>query len=140
VLNRDRKLRLEALMYLVAARLALKIVPFRWLVRVFEREPRTPELQGAVREQARTDVRRAVRHATRWLPGTVCFPKAIAAQAMLRRRAVATTLYCGAANVRPRGLVAHVWLQDGEIGVAGDRVSGPYHLLASYSAATRSKT
>ncbi len=131
--SRERWLRLEALGYLLVARVALKTVPFRWLTRVFERESRLPELEGPARDEVRAEVRRAISQAARLLPGTVCFPKAIAAQAMLRRRAVATTLYCGAATIPGRGLVTHVWLQDRDFGVAGHRVSGQYQPLARYS-------
>jgi hypothetical protein len=137
--GRERRRRIEAFAYLLAARIALRVLPFRWLTPIFEREPRVPELEGPERDEVRAEVRRAIHRTARLLPGTACFPKAIAAQAMLRRRAVATTLYCGAARIPGEGLVTHVWLQDGDVGVAGHRVSRDYEPLAQYSAHT-SKT
>lgn len=134
-MSRERRVRAEAAVYLMGAKVALKMVPFRWLIRVFELEPRTPELEGPAREQARAEVRRAVHRVAHQLPGTFCFAKAIAAQAMLRRRAVSTTLYWGAAMVPGKGLAGHVWLQDGEIGIVGKRTGSGYTALASYEPA-----
>lgn len=130
-----RRVQVEAAMYLLAARVALWAIPFRWLAPLFELSPRGLELEGDDRTRARNEVRRAVQVAALRLPGTTCFPKAIAAQAMMRRRRVATTLYWGAATLPGKGLAAHVWLQDGDVGVQGKRVSGSYKPLAAYSGA-----
>lgn len=130
--RRERLLRAEAAVYLIVAKLALELVPFRWLVHVFERELRAPELHGAARGAARREVRRAVHHVA--LPlRMACFPKAIAAQAMLRRRGVPTTLYWGAARLPGEGLSGHAWLQDGEAGVVGSHAAVPYTALRSFS-------
>jgi Transglutaminase-like superfamily len=133
---RQGHLRCEAILCLIAARVAVRVLPFRTLARSFERHVRTPELDGPARDLVRAEVRRAVYRAALGLPGTDCFPRAIAAQAMLRRRGVATTLYWGAATIPGEGLVGHVWLKDGEIGVQGSRASGRYSALASFSPAT----
>ncbi len=135
-----RRTQAEALAYLVAARVVLWVIPFRWLAPLFELSPRGPELEGDARKRARDEVRRAVHVAAERLPGTTCFPKAIAAQAMMRRRRVATTLYWGAATLPGEGLAAHVWVQDGDVGVQGKRVSGAYTALAAYSGATTTIT
>lgn len=127
------RLRWEAAGTLLAARLAIRFVPFRWLVRLFEWPPWAPELEGYERDRVRAEVRNAVYHAARRLPGTVCYPQAVAAQMMLRRRGVSTTLYCGAASMSGVGLSAHVWLQDGEHGVAGKSASHRYQALARFS-------
>ena len=129
------RLQLEAATYLVAARMAVRLLPFRWLTPLFERAPRRPELEGTARAVARSEVRRAIFNAARRLPGdTVCFPKAVAAQAMLRRRGVGTVLYCGASISSPDGLTAHVWVQDGEVGVSGFNASKGYSALARFPA------
>jgi hypothetical protein len=123
----------EAAAYLAVARLAIRTIPFRWLVRFFERPVRTPELDGTARAAAREEVRAAIRGAGKRLPGgAVCFPRAFAAQAMLRRRGVSTTLYCGARRFPRRGLRAHVWLADGEHPVTGVHASAGHVPLAQY--------
>ncbi len=123
---------LEALLFLAAARFALRLMPFERLRWFFERAPRN-EIHGAAREQFRTRVQWAIGEASLYLPmETVCFPRAIAAQAMLRRRHIHTTLYYGAATLPTRELKAHVWLQDGSIGVVGHETAEQYHILARY--------
>jgi len=52
---------------------------------------------------------------TRWKPA--CLSRAVAAQSMLRRRSVASTLYLG---VDPaRSLEAHAWVRAGSVFVTG---------------------
>jgi hypothetical protein len=128
-----RWLLIEAALWLLAARLALRVLPFRWLAKFFERPPKAPEVVGAERERLREEVRWAIHRATRQLPGkTVCFPRAITAQVMLRRRGMGTTLYYGAAKVPGQGLMTHVWVQDGNEGVIGHLMARGYHTLARY--------
>jgi transglutaminase superfamily protein len=128
-----RWLLIEAALWLLVARLALRVLPFRWLTKFFERPPKGPEVVGAERERLREEVRWAIHLATRQLPGkTVCFPRAITAQEMLRRRGVGTTLYYGAAKMPGQGVTTHVWVQDGTEGVIGHLMARGYHTLARY--------
>jgi Transglutaminase-like superfamily len=127
------RLELEAAALLVLARLAIRFVPFRWLVLWFERPTPPRQVRGAARAKARREVRHAVFRASRWLPGkTVCFPRAIASQTMLRRRGVAAVLYCGATSGEARQLSAHVWVKDGQVPIVGVNSSRGYLALASY--------
>ena len=132
-MSRPRRLRLEATFYLVAARLAVAVLPYRLLTRVFELPARSPELAGPEREQACREVRAAIHHAHHWVPGSVCLPKAIAAQAMLRRRGIATTLHFGVATRPAAAFGSHAWVTDGDVGVTGLRASRHYTPVASYS-------
>jgi len=127
----------EAAMYLLAARLALAIFSFRRLTGFLGRGARQPELTGEARARARGEVRAAIMTIWRRAPWqTTCFHRAIAAQSMLRRRRVSTTLYYGAATLDKRGLKTHVWLQDGDVGVMGHGIArrNRYHVLARYPA------
>jgi len=123
---------LEALVYLAAARLALQVFSFAHLAAFFAHT--SPDRSfGAERAKQRTNVRWAIRTACFYLPGvTSCFPQAIAAQAMLRRRGISTVLYYGAATLSTRALKAHVWLQDGSIGIVGHEIAPDYHIIAQY--------
>jgi hypothetical protein len=126
---------LEARLYLLAARLAIRLLPFRRLTGYFERPAARPEQAGAARAQAIKDVRWAIWTATRHQrERVVCFPRAVAAQAMLRRRGVSTTLYYGAASREGEGLSAHVWVQDGEAEVVGKRSAAGIKVLGRYPA------
>ena len=133
---RRRVLRVETLVYLPAARLALCLFPFRCLAWYFSLPARRPELSGDARLRARKEVRDALIRARRRSPGRItCLHQAMAAQAMLRRRGVNTTLYYGTATL-PEGLTGHAWVQDGTEGVIGYQIAqrDRYHVLAHYPA------
>lgn len=124
---------LEAALWLVAAKIALRIVPFARLARWFDHPTRGPEREGHARAQTIVAVRHAVFRSARRLPGRyVCFPRGIAAQAMLRRRGVSTTLLYGAATLPGQGLTGHVWVMDGDAGVIGHCEADEYLVLARY--------
>jgi len=152
-----RRYLLEAIFYLLIARLALRLIPFRWLTSYFERPAERPETTYAKREQIwksfllklytphrdkiTDDERKQLREGMPWLineaawflPGeTACFARAIAAQNILRRLGIGTTLYYGVAMLPDSGLAAHVWLQDGAAGIIGHDTAQRYHILARY--------
>jgi hypothetical protein len=129
----QRRFLLEALLLLVLARLALRLLPFRRLRPFFDRRPRRPPPDPARRQRLRQQVSWAIGRAAAHLPGqTVCFPRGIAAQIMLVHRGVPATLYYGAATLPGRGLTAHVWVQDGAAGVVGHQEAAAYKILARY--------
>ena len=126
----------EAASYLTVASLAIRFVPFRRLIPLFTRALPGAELTGPARTRAIADVRRAVLGVAARLPNRpVCFPRAVAAQAMLRRRGVGTTLCYGVNTAPDRGLNAHVWLNAGNEGVIGQEIAAQFPLLATYSSA-----
>lgn len=132
-----QRLLVETALTILAAQGALRIFPFRWLVWWFERPSRQPELQGEARHAACEEIRTVIYFANHWFAiNAVCFPLSIAAQTLLRRRGVSTTLYYGAATLTNHGgLTAHVWLQDGDAGVVAHENRAQFQVLASYSAA-----
>ena len=147
---------LEAVLYLLAARFVLRVIPFQRLIWFFERPPKRPEdtfaererigassptpftagkdeIIGTERERFRKAVQWLTNEAAWFLQGeTVCLPRAIAAQVLLRRRGIGTTLYYGAATLPERGLTAHAWLQDGSEVIIGNHDGQDYHILACY--------
>jgi hypothetical protein len=127
----------EAATSLTAASLAIRLLPFRRLIQVFTRALPGPELTGPARAQAIADVRRAVLAAAARLPNRpLCFPQAVAAQAMLRRRGVVSTVCYGVTTKPEQGLGAHVWLVAGDVGVVGHDLAARFPLLATYSNAS----
>src|SRR4051812_13789873 len=104
----------ETIFALLMAWLMIRLLPFRRLVGFLEQPVKQPELTGDERSRAIRTVRHAIERATKHLPlPVVCFPQAVAAQMLLRRRRVATVLYYGATTLSGPKLIAHVWLQDG---------------------------
>ena len=156
-----RRYLLEAISCLILARLALRVIPFRWLTSYFKRPAELPEASYARREQIwkssllksytphkekitgderkrlREGIQGLINEAAWFLPGeTACFARAIAAQSTLRHLGIGTTLYYGAATHFAGGLTAHVWLQDGAAGVIGHDTAQRYHILARYPVGT----
>lgn len=130
-----RLLVVEAILTLAVARLAIAVLPFRSLQRFLTRDSNRAERSGEARNARVASVRAAIESAARRLPGqTVCFPRAVAAQSMLRRRGIGTTLYYGAARSCEEGLIAHVWLQDRDTGILGHELAPRYKVLAQYTA------
>jgi len=130
-----RPLLLEAAFGLLAARLMLRFVPFRYLT-LFMKYPladiRPSEFERGL---IRNDVSRAIREAAAHLPGnTVCFPRALAAQVMCRRRGIDARLFYGASTANGTGLTAHVWVQDGSAGVVGCEEMSQFRTLARFPA------
>jgi hypothetical protein len=130
-----RILFVEACLYLICARLLLRFLPFRRLTWLFSIPLGKTVLSSADREQLRQDVCWAIARASDFLPGeTVCFPRGIAAQIMCRKGGIDTIMYYGGVLDPLAGLTAHVWVQDGPIGIVGHIVAGQYGVLARFPA------
>ena len=129
----QRCLLLEALSLLMMSRLALSLFSFRRITRLLNRPFRRTEADTGNRETLRTDVSWAITAVADNLPIPVlCFPRGIAAQAMLRRRGINATLFYGVAKLPEYGFKTHVWVQDGSEGVIGHQIAHHYTVLTSY--------
>ena len=51
---------------------------------------------------------------------------------MLRRRGVPSFLYFGAAPDDKRGLIAHVWVRDGDVDIVGGEETSRFAVLATF--------
>jgi len=123
----------EAAVCLIVARTALRIVPFRYIVWALNRPWSRSVTDNATRSLRRRRVSWAVERVAHSLPGqTVCFPKAIAAYFMCRLRGIPGTLYYGVTKSAASGLKAHVWLQDGPVGIVGHSVAEEYGVLLRF--------
>ena len=107
----DRRLVVEAFASLLMARAALAFLPmqriFRWL------EQPTDESSEALAAFGTAErVRWAILAASRYGPlQFVCFPQALAAHAMLRRRGVRSVMHYGVRRSVDRRLRDHTWLE-----------------------------
>jgi hypothetical protein len=126
--NRRRALVAEAVLTLLAARLALKFVSFPQLSRRFGTlvPPSDPRASKVVTDanpdqiSIAQEVSWAVTRAARYVPfEAVCLPQVMAAQRMLRRRSVASVMHFGAAKGVTKPLDAHAWLEAAGIEVTG---------------------
>lgn len=123
---------LEALLFLLTARLLLGLIPVPRLVGLLSRPLHgAAETSSPVQDQAIASVHDAILWVWRrgWLRDR-CFHRAIAAHLMLRRRNIPTRFHYGAATLPERGLTGHVWLTAGEtFVVGGDQASRYRHLF-----------
>lgn len=112
----DRLLACEAIVFLGMARVAVLILPFRFVAKWLERAPDS----GTCDVMLVRRIGKAVTVAARNVPwNAVCLPQAIAAKAMLARRGHGSAFHLGAA-IEPGGkLGAHAWLACGDVIVIG---------------------
>lgn len=127
----------EACAALLAAQLQVRCLPFR---RVAARLGASGAETGheVTREQQALsrEVEWAIAAASRRLrPRPTCLMEAVAAQALLRRRGVAATVYLGVAPARADGrqINAHAWLRCGRRIVTGKAEAGRFRALACFS-------
>lgn len=110
-----RWLLLEAFAVLFTARCALVLLPVRWIFRWLESPVRAAPASASA-DAAGPDrverVRWAVLTVARYGPVSfVCFPQALAAHAMLRRRGIGSIMHYGVRRSADRQLRAHTWLE-----------------------------
>ncbi|HXD45248.1 MAG TPA: lasso peptide biosynthesis B2 protein [Pseudolabrys sp.] len=123
-----RVLLAEAALLLLAARAALKLLPFPKLAKRLgtavapgDMRLRAAHAQADARDvEIAREIGWAVTRASRHVPfDAVCLPQAIAARMMLKRRGVASVLHFGARAGRDRPLEAHAWLDAAGVEVTG---------------------
>jgi hypothetical protein len=126
--SRRRVLIAEAVLGLLAARVALIFVSFTRLSRRFgtlvpptdPRVVKTPAGTNPGQIWIAKEVSWAVTRAARYVPfKAVCLPQAMAAHRMLGRRGVASVMHIGAGTRQPRSLDAHAWLDAAGVEVTG---------------------
>jgi hypothetical protein len=129
----DRGLLLEAALLLLAARAALRLFPFRWIVRAVSRPPAIRQLDEIAAQALVRRVSWAVRAGARHGIGrAVCFPQGIVAQVMLARRGISCTLHYGVAKSPQGELEAHVWVRAGACAVVGCESADRFTPLVSF--------
>lgn len=126
----QRGYRREARLMLLLARLAVHFIPptriFAWV----DRPPR--RLRRFASDEAHW-VSWAVEHeGTRM--NALCLPRALAAQAMLRRRGIASRLCLGVAR-HSGELAAHAWVEVGQDKMVGGSEASAFTPLSAYGGA-----
>jgi len=123
----------EAAAVLSVAAIVVAAVPFARIAKWSARPPRTSGRPASDEARFIADVSRAVGVAARHVPlRAKCFEQGLAAQWMLRRRGVATTLHYGVAHSPDRNLAAHVWVSAGALDVVGCTIRADFTELARF--------
>lgn len=117
----DKAFYLEATFWLGISRLAILIVPFRWIapfLGVHMASVDENDENGS--SETVISVSRAILTMNDHLPWeSKCLAQAISSKMMLRRRQIPSTLYLGVAKKEDGDLNAHAWLRTGDTIILG---------------------
>lgn len=133
--NTQRCYLVEAGFWLVVARLAILILPFRWIAPVLGRQMALSVKESGLAPIELLDhISWAVTTASRHLPwDRMCLVQAMAGKAMLKVRGLPSTLYLGLAKNGETQLQAHAWLRYGERILTGWQGMGGYTVIANFA-------
>lgn len=112
----QRRLLREAAIALALARLAVRVLPAARIVAWARRPPKRIK-RFAMEEAGNVSWAIETIGARRWMQ-TKCLARALAAQAMLRRRGIASRLCLGVAR-EGQALSAHAWIEIGQDMIVG---------------------
>jgi hypothetical protein len=116
----DQRLLVEALFFLGLSRIATATLPFRMLMAWTGRRRSGTDYKRTDTETVER-IGQAITLAARRAPfRAVCLQQALAAQEMLRRRGLKTTIHFGVAANDRRGIDAHAWVTHDDLTVIGD--------------------
>jgi hypothetical protein len=139
--NRRRALLVEAVTWLLLARLSLIFISFQKLARhlgtfVAPADARALRVKAEnSRDHARLaeEIGWAVTRAARHVPfKAVCLPQAMAARIMLKRRGVDSVLHFGARIGPDKPIDAHAWLDAAGVEVTGYPVANSFAEIACF--------
>jgi hypothetical protein len=133
----DKWLFVQSYCLLGISRLAIDTLAFKRLAGYLGRPcAESPDQIGAPELEATRRVSWAVESASRFTPWkSNCFPQAIAAQYLLRRRRISTTLYLGCRIEEQGEMKAHAWLRSGPRIVTGRPGHRAYRVVATFATA-----
>ena len=132
----DRALLAEATLWLAAARAAVLVMPFKRLAPHLGEAMTETSIEELPAEGWPDRIGWAVRIASKATPWkTPCLAEAIAAQRMLRRRRIPSTLYLGLAK-DGAVMTAHAWLRCGDATLTGEAPRDQFTPVASFAVTT----
>jgi len=120
----------EATVFLGAARLMIKLLPFR-TVRKLTGKPERHDTreQSPVQTERIRQIGKIIEMASRHLPWECkCLAQAMAGKYMLAWRGIPSTIYIGVARDE-QGLASHAWLKSGILWVTGEKGSENFTVI-----------
>jgi hypothetical protein len=118
----EKRLYTEALCLTGLVRLAVLLLPFRWLApHLGQPMLESPAEENNFQLEAARRVGRVVETVSRYTPwASKCLVQAIAGKFLLRQRGIGSTLYLGVGQDEEKGLIAHAWLRCGGVILTGE--------------------
>ena len=131
----DRRLFVEAAIWLGIGRLAVLVVPFRRIAPFLGRHmAESPQTTESEHKEIAERISWVVQTASRHMPWECkCLTQAIACKSMLKRRGLRTTLYLGVAKGDEENLKAHAWLRTGDLIVTGARDIDRFIVVSTFA-------
>ena len=132
---------LHAFIFLGTARLAILLLPFRWIASSLGAQQQETA-SGGLSIQEKTIVRRvavSIQRASRYTPwNSNCLAQAITANRLLKQHNVASTLYLGLTKPahKPALDKAHAWVRSGRFYVVGGNGALNYCIVATFATET----
>lgn len=133
----DRMLLLEACIFVLAARIRLRVLSFPKIARALGNSMHESPVDIDSRTSESVErVAWALRTVERNLPrGCTCLELALAGKAILKRRRLASTLYLGLDKDAQHQLKAHAWLRVGNVIITGGNEVNLYAVVATFAEA-----
>lgn len=126
---------IETLCWLLAARIVVRVLPFRVIAARLggagAESPHDIPSADAARAREIGSLLRAVCRRVGWHPS--CLVRSTAAMMLLRRRRLEGTLYLGVAREADQPLRAHAWVRCGDVFVTGGKQKDSFTVLGSFT-------
>jgi hypothetical protein len=130
----EQALYLEAALWLGMSRLAILILPFRWIAPFLGRHMAHSDENEHRDRQTVLFVCCAILDMSCHLPWECkCLVQSISGKMMLRRRQIPSTLYLGVAKKEDGDLNAHAWLRAGGINILGGGGLERFAVVSTFS-------
>jgi hypothetical protein len=136
----ERRLLIQAIMWLGLLRVAVLILPYRrvaWLLRLTQSDASEVSLASSGGGRDADTIGWAVQAvAARTSKLSTCLVQSLAGYVMLRRHDMPSVVYLGVAKDAKGEFIAHSWLRCGERIVTGGGSHQRYSVIAAYRPAT----
>jgi hypothetical protein len=128
----DKLLFLEACYFMLEAKLMIRLVPMKkYLPRLGILQSETSWKDPTACHPIIFKVSQAILRNRKWMHlKNRCYPEAIAAKKMLRRRGLPSTLYIGVGKTNGK-ITAHAWLRCGSFYVIGKREMDKFAVVST---------
>ncbi len=125
----------ESLMELAVWKVLILCLPFRQWSRWSGRfQSETLKEDRQVERPRLSDIKRSIEVTARWVPWrSKCLDQALAAQGMLARRQLPSTIYYGMIKDGAGNWVAHAWVRCGDQWVIGYHPQKQYTVVGTYA-------
>lgn len=133
--GREQRFFIEAFFLTGVVRLAILLMPFRWLASVLGNQMQeSPMQEEIIRLEFARRIGWVVETVSRYTPWeSKCLVQAIVGKIMLRQRGITNTLYLGVGRDGVKSLKAHAWLRCGETVITGGQGRDTYSIVGKFA-------